>query len=107
MWKLLPVWRTKHLPENYIIATGQSHPQTELVATEFEWIGKDWRDCVVADEHLMRPTDIRRNRVNPSKAAREPGCKAKSGHEGRNPHNAGSGGGVRRLGMCRPMSRAR
>jgi GDPmannose 4,6-dehydratase len=31
------------------------------------------------DEHLMRPTDIARNKVDPSRAAKRLGWKAKSG----------------------------
>lgn len=66
-------------PEDYIIATGQSHTLTEFVATAFELAGMDWRDRVIVDRHLMRPTDIRKNKVDPSKAARALGWKARSG----------------------------
>ena len=59
----------KPSPEDCIIATGQSHTLTEFVATAFECIGKDWRAHVKQDQHLMRPTDILRNKVDPSKAA--------------------------------------
>lgn len=63
-------------PEDYIIATGQSHTLTQFVETAFNLIGKDWRDHVSIDQHLMRPTDIARNRVNGSKAAGKLGWKA-------------------------------
>lgn len=66
-------------PEDYIIATGQSHTLAEFVATAFELIGKNWRDYVVADQHLIRPTDIFKNKVDPSKAAAGLGWKARSG----------------------------
>lgn len=66
-------------PDDYIIATGQSHTLTEFVATAFESIGKNWRDYVVPDEHLMRPTDILKNKVNPSKAKAKLGWRARSG----------------------------
>ncbi len=65
-------------PEDYIIATGQSHTLTEFVATAFQLIGEDWRDYVVADRHLMRPTDIQKNKVDPSKAAGSLGWKARN-----------------------------
>jgi GDPmannose 4,6-dehydratase len=66
-------------PEDYIIATGQSHTLTKFVATAFELIGKNWRDYVVADQHLMRPTDILKNKVDPSKAAHKLRWTARSG----------------------------
>ena len=65
-------------PADYIIATGKSYTLLEFVATAFELAGKDWRDHVTIDESLMRPTDILRNKVDPSKAATSLGWKAKS-----------------------------
>jgi GDPmannose 4,6-dehydratase len=66
-------------PVDCIIATGQSHTLTEFVATAFQLIGKDWREYVTRDEHLLRPTDIVRNKVNPAKAAIMLAWKAKNG----------------------------
>jgi GDPmannose 4,6-dehydratase len=66
-------------PLDCIIATGQSHTLTEFVKTAFDLIGKDWREYVVRDEHLLRPTDIVRNKIDPSKAASCLGWKAKVG----------------------------
>jgi len=64
-------------PEDYIIATGQSHTLTQFVATAFKLIGKDWREHVTVDQHLIRPTDIARNKVDPAKAAAILGWKAR------------------------------
>ena len=64
---------------DYIIATGQSHTLTEFVETAFNLIGKDWHDFVIINEHLMRPTDILRNQVDPSLAATRLGWKARNG----------------------------
>jgi GDPmannose 4,6-dehydratase len=66
-------------PADYIIATGSSHTLQEFMETAFELVGKDWRAYVTIDEHLMRPTDIMRNKVDPSNAAKYLGWKAKSG----------------------------
>jgi GDPmannose 4,6-dehydratase len=66
-------------PTDYIIATGKSHTLLKFVETAFELIGKDWRTYVTIDEHLMRPTDILRNKVDPSRAATDLGWEAKSG----------------------------
>jgi GDPmannose 4,6-dehydratase len=65
--------------EDYIIATGQSHTLTQFVETAFELIGKDWSTHVTIDKHLMRPTDILWNKVDPYKAANQLGWKAKNG----------------------------
>jgi GDPmannose 4,6-dehydratase len=66
--------RTAH---DYIIATGRSHSLTQFVETAFNLIGKDWRDHVTIDQNLMRPTDILRNKVDPSKASDCLGWRAK------------------------------
>ena len=63
-------------PADYIIATGTSHTLQEFMETAFELVDKDWRAYVTIDEHLMRPTDILRNKVDPSKAADCLGWKA-------------------------------
>jgi GDPmannose 4,6-dehydratase len=64
-------------PEDYIIATGKSHTLTQFAETAFNLIGKDWRAHVNVDQHLMRPTDITRNKVDASKAAASLGWKAR------------------------------
>jgi GDPmannose 4,6-dehydratase len=46
------------------------------VETAFNLIGKDWREHVTVDQHLVRPTDIARNKVDPTKAAARLGWKA-------------------------------
>jgi len=66
-------------PVDYIIATGKSHTLQEFVETAFGLIGKDWHDYVTIDGALMRPTDILRNKVDPSKASTGLGWRAKSG----------------------------
>ena len=63
-------------PEDYLIATGRSYTLTQFVETAFELAGKNWTDYVTIDERLMRPTDILRNKVDPSKAANGLGWKA-------------------------------
>jgi hypothetical protein len=66
-------------PEDYIIATGHSHKLIEFVEAAFELIGKNWREYVTSNELLIRPTDILKNKVDPSKSARGLGWKAKNG----------------------------
>jgi len=67
------------VPADYIIATGHSHTLQEFMETAFELVGKDWREYVTIDEHLMRPTDILKNKVDPSRAANCLDWKARCG----------------------------
>jgi GDPmannose 4,6-dehydratase len=62
--------------EDFIIATGKSYTLVEFVETTYRLVGKEWRDFVDIQEGLMRPTDIIKNKVDPSKAARQLGWKA-------------------------------
>jgi GDPmannose 4,6-dehydratase len=62
--------------QDFIIATGKSYTLVEFVETAYRLVGKEWRDFVDIQEGLMRPTDIIKNKVDPSKAARHLGWKA-------------------------------
>ena len=66
-------------PQDYIIATGQSHTLTQFVETAFNLIGRDWRAHVTVDEHLIRPNDIMHNKADPSRALTCLGWKASNG----------------------------
>lgn len=61
---------------DYTIATGESHSLEEFVATAFSCVGLDWRDHVVTDASLYRPTDIACGRGNPAKAKEKLGWQA-------------------------------
>lgn len=65
------------VPEDYIVATGQSHTLVQFVETAFNLINKDWREHVTVDQHLIRPTDIHCNRVDVSRAAQGLGWRAR------------------------------
>ena len=41
-------------PDDYVIASGESHSVRELVACAFERVGLDWREHVQIDESLLR-----------------------------------------------------
>lgn len=64
-------------PDDYVIATGESHSLEEFVATAFSYLGLDWREHVVTDTSLYRPTDIACGRGNPAKAKEKLGWQAK------------------------------
>ncbi len=64
MWLMLQ----QELPEDYVIATGESHSLEEFVEAAFSCLGLDWRKHVVLDPSLLRPADISVGRANPMRA---------------------------------------
>lgn len=55
-------------PDDYVIATGESHKLEDFVAAAFTCVGLDWHEHVTIDDSLLRPTDIAVGRGNPAKA---------------------------------------
>ena len=45
-------------PDDYVIATGESHSVTELVQTAFSYVGLDWKEYMSIDRRLYRPAEI-------------------------------------------------
>ena len=64
-------------PDDYVIATGESHKLEDFISMTFEVLGLDWREYVVVDEQLRRPTDNSISRGQPSKAREVLGWEAK------------------------------
>ncbi len=64
-------------PDDFVIATGHSATLEEFVRRTFEAVNLDWREFVVSDESLLRPSDIASSLADPSKAARLLGWEAK------------------------------
>jgi len=63
-------------PDDYVIATGESHSLEEFVAAAFDAVGLDWRAHVVSDPSLYRPTELAVGRGNPEKSQKRLGWKA-------------------------------
>jgi len=74
MWLMLQ----RDRPEDYVIATGESHSLEEFVETAFSSLGLDWKRYVVIDKALLRPTDISVGKANPARAKAELGWQAGS-----------------------------
>jgi len=72
MWRMLQ----RDRPEDYIIATGQTHTLDEFVARTFAALGLDAAAHVETDPALLRPTDIVVSHGNPAKARRSLGWQA-------------------------------
>jgi len=64
MWLMLQ----QSEPDDYVIATGESHSVTELVETAFGHVGLDWREYMSNDSRLYRPAEIYELRGDASKA---------------------------------------
>ena len=63
-------------PDDYVIATGESYKLEEFVAAAFACVGLDWRDHVITDTSLLRPSEIAFSRGNPAKAREKFGWQA-------------------------------
>ncbi|HXX80153.1 MAG TPA: GDP-mannose 4,6-dehydratase [Thermodesulfovibrionales bacterium] len=65
-------------PDDFVIATGESHSLEEFVDRAFSALGLNWHDHVTVDPSLFRPTDLVTGRANPAKAREQLGWQAKS-----------------------------
>jgi GDPmannose 4,6-dehydratase len=45
-------------PDDYVIATGETHTIQKLVETAFDYVSLDWRQYVVQDPAFMRPAEV-------------------------------------------------
>ena len=66
MWLMLQ----REVAEDFVISTGHCHSLEEFTAAVFQELGLDWRDHVVQDTSLFRPTDLRESLGDPVKARR-------------------------------------
>ena len=74
MWLMLQ----KSKPDDYVIATGESHSLEEFLTLAAEYTGLgDWHDFVDIDESIKRPADIVELVGDASKARQELGWKPK------------------------------
>jgi GDPmannose 4,6-dehydratase len=72
MWRMLQHSR----PDDYVIATGETHTLGEFVSAAFSAVGLDAREHVDSDPALFRPTDVEGNYASTEKAARVLGWRA-------------------------------
>ncbi len=67
MWQMLQQER----PDDYVIATGETHSVRELVQVAFECAGLDWEKYTVVDPRFVRPAEVDLLIGDPSKAKRD------------------------------------
>ncbi len=54
MWLMLQ----QDSPDDYVIATGETHSVREFCELAFGYVGLDYRDYVVIDQRFMRPAEV-------------------------------------------------
>ena len=64
MWLMLQ----QEGPDDYVIATGETHSVQEFCEEAFKVVDLDWREYVVQDERFMRPAEVDLLVGDPSKA---------------------------------------
>jgi len=69
MWLMLQ----QDEPEDYVIATGETHSIKEFAEIAFGYVDLDWKDYVVVDELFYRPAEIYELKGNVGKAKRKLG----------------------------------
>ena len=73
MWRMLQ----QDTPEDYVIATGQTHSVQEFVEEAFGLLGLSWKEHVKIDSKYLRPTEVDVLIGDASKAHRQLGWKPK------------------------------
>jgi GDPmannose 4,6-dehydratase len=74
MWRMLQ----QDDPQDFVIATGESHTLEELTSAAFACFNLDWQDHVDIDPALFRASEIAYSRGNPEKAQRLLGWEAET-----------------------------
>ncbi len=64
MWLMLQ----QDTPDDYVVATGETHTVEELVEVAFERAGLDWKKYVVQDPRFIRPAEVDLLIGDPAKA---------------------------------------
>jgi len=71
MWAMLQ----QDQPDDYVVATGETHSVERLVEVAFSHVGLRWQDYVVQDPRFMRPAEVDLLIGDPAKAQAELGWK--------------------------------
>jgi GDPmannose 4,6-dehydratase len=74
MWLMLQ----QEKPDDYVIATGETHSIREFLDEAFGYLGMDWKRYVEIDPRYFRPAEVDLLIGDPSKAQKQLGWKAKT-----------------------------
>ena len=75
MWLMLQ----QEMPEDYVVATGETHSVREFVEEAFGCLGLDWQDYVEIDKRYLRPSEVDFLQGDAAKAKKILGWKPKVG----------------------------
>ncbi len=75
MWLMLQ----QDEPDDYVVATGETHTVQEFVEIAFAAVGLDWQNHVVIDQRFVRPAEVDLLIGNPTKAREKLGWQPKVG----------------------------
>lgn len=64
MWRMMQ----QEKADDFVFATGETNRLEDFIDAAFGFVGLAWRDHVITDEELFRPTDLGVGRGDPSKA---------------------------------------
>lgn len=78
MWLMLQ----QDEPDDYVIATGETHSVKEFVELACSYVDLNWQDYVIVDEKLYRPAEVYELKGDYSKAKRRLGWEPKVNFEG-------------------------
>jgi GDPmannose 4,6-dehydratase len=78
MWRMLQ----QPAPDDYVVATGETHAVQELVDVAFRCVDLDWRQYVKTDPAFLRPAEVDLLVGDASKARAMLGWKPRVGFEG-------------------------
>lgn len=73
------MWRMMQLdePDDFVVATGETHTVREFVESAFDYADLDWKKCVEIDPRYFRPTEVDILQGDASKARRVLGWEPK------------------------------
>ncbi len=74
MWLMLQ----QEQPDDFVVATGETHSVNELVEIAFDHVGRKWQDHVVIDPAFVRPAEVDLLLGDASKARRVLGWEPKT-----------------------------
>ncbi len=77
MWLMLQ----QDTPDDYVVATGQTHSVEKLLTIAFGAVDLDWKKYTIQDERFMRPAEVDLLVGDPSKARKDLGWEPKVSFE--------------------------